>query len=157
PQWVAGRWFFHERHFRSGPLRRVATTIELEPASGGGSQVRYRLAIDAVWPVALLLRLVGLRQFGRTLDRLFRTAAAVAATSPETGFGTLAVPASPAARTRVAAIARTLAERGYPAAENLAAHLLERPESDLERMRPRALARRWHLAPRAVIETCLAA
>src|SRR5262249_28952844 len=78
PQWVAGRWFFHERHFRSGPLRRVATTIELEPASGGGAQVRYRLAIDAIWPVALLLRLVGLRQFGRTLDRLFRTAAAVA-------------------------------------------------------------------------------
>src|SRR5262249_59213916 len=36
-------------------------------------------------------------------------------------------------------------------------HLLEAPETDLERMRPRALARRWRLSPREVIETCLAA
>src|SRR6516225_5100270 len=47
PQWVAGQRFAHERLFASGPLRRVATEIEMAPAAGGHSRVCYRLSIDA--------------------------------------------------------------------------------------------------------------
>jgi class 3 adenylate cyclase len=157
PQWIAGRRFFHERRLRSRLLRRVANAIEIDPDGDGGSRVRYRAAFDAAWPVALLLRLGGLARFGEQLDRLFRAAAAIAETSPELGFGTAPEPVPAAVRARVAAIAQGLAERGYTAAAPLAAYILDRPETDLERMRPRALARYWHLAPRLVIETCLAA
>ena len=48
-------------------------------------------------------------------------------------------------------------EGGHQLAGRLASHLLEAPETELERMRPRRLARLWGAAPRAVIETCLAA
>src|SRR5438552_3139899 len=43
PQWVAGQHFAHQRRFTSGPLRRLATQIELWPAAGGGSRVRNSL------------------------------------------------------------------------------------------------------------------
>jgi class 3 adenylate cyclase len=42
-------------------------------------------------------------------------------------------------------------------AERLGAHLVEAADTELERMRPRKLARLWGVAPRPVIETCLAA
>src|SRR5689334_5124074 len=31
PQWIAGRQFAHQRRFQSGPLRRLATEIEIQP------------------------------------------------------------------------------------------------------------------------------
>jgi class 3 adenylate cyclase len=158
PQWIAGRRFAHERRFNSGPLRRVATEILLDPTEQGGAAVRYTLSIEARLLVALVLRAIGLERFGRTLDRLFREAAAFAgATDRDRAFAVAAAPVSEAVRGRVAAVTRELVARGHPAAEHLAAHLLEAPETDLERMRPRTLARRWRVAPRAAIETCLAA
>ena len=158
PQWVAGQRFAHERLFASGPLRRVATEIEMAPAPGGRSRVCYRLSIDARgWISGLLLRLGFLDRFGRRLDRLFRDAAEFAEGSRERGFTPPLPEIASRIRQRVRSQVRVLSERGYDAAERLAAHLLEAAESDLERMRPRALARRWGLEPRQVIETCLAA
>jgi class 3 adenylate cyclase len=155
PEWVVNRRYRHERRFKSRLVRRLVTNIELDP-EGNGTCLRYRLTIAASWPVALALRYGGLRRTRRALDRLFREAARFAEASlPQDFTGATAV--SQAVRSRVSAQAQVLAARGHEAAPQLAEHLLGAPETELERMRPRALARRWHIAPRAAIEMCLAA
>jgi class 3 adenylate cyclase len=156
PEWVAGRRYSHERCFRSRLVRRLATRILLDPEPNG-TCVRYRMAFDAAWPVALALRAAGIRRTEKILDRLFRDAARFAEQADLAVSPAGAAPASQEVRSRVEARATALAARGHDAADKLAHHLLEAPETDLERMRPRTLARRWRLSPRAVIETCLAA
>jgi class 3 adenylate cyclase len=158
PQWVAGRRFAHERLFPSGPLRRVATEIGMNPKANGRTRVCYRLSIDTRGALSgLILRLGFIERFGHTLDRLFREAAEFAEGGRERGFTTPVPQIAPRVRQRVLAQAQALSERGYRATEKLAAHLFEASESDLERMRPRTLARRWGFEARQVIETCLAA
>ena len=162
PEWVAPRRFAHERRFNSGPLRRAATEITIDPDSrpgeAAGSRVRYRVRLDPrSWPVGLLLRAGMLGRFGRVLDRLFREAADFALAGRDEGLWSAPAALSAAARTRLAARTQALVEQGYPEARRLAAHLSEAPVADIERMRPRALARQWRVAPRAIIETCLAA
>jgi class 3 adenylate cyclase len=158
PEWVAPRYFRHERRLHSGPLRLVGTEITLDPDRAGGSVVRYRLSLAARFALlAPLLRLAFLPRFGCTLDRLFKEAAASAATSAEPGFRPPPPDLPAAVRQRVAARARLVAQQGYGAVDRLARHLLEASDSDVERMRPRALARQWGAEPRDIIETCLAA
>ena len=121
--------------------------------------MRYRVCIEPRFgAVGVLLRLGLLPRFGRDLDRLFRDAADAAIAGQEQAFPKFAARGFPAAaRKRVAARAKAVADQGYGAASRLAAHLLEASDNDVERMRPRALARRWRMEPRSVIETCLAA
>ena len=174
PEWVAPRRFAHERRFHSGPLRRVATEITIDPPGdptgvppgdttgvesvAAGSLVRYRLAIEPRFRmVAMLLRLGFIERFGRRLDRLFRAAADDATAGGEPGFRAPPRPLPEAVRQRVAVRAQALAGQGYAAATRLATHLVEAADIDLERMRPRALARQWGAPPRDIIETCLAA
>ena len=162
PEWVAPRRFAHQRRFHSGPLRRVATEITLDPtgdpAGVTGSRVRYRLVIEPRFrAVGWLLRLGFIERFGRRLDRLFRDAASVAIAGGEHGFRSPPAPLPATVRTRVRAQAHALAQQGYGAAPRLAVHLIEAADIDLERMRPRALAREWRVPPREVIATFLAA
>src|SRR5205823_5012944 len=159
PQWIAGKSFAHERRFRFGPFRRVVTEIDIHRANGGGgSRVRYRLSIEPRGPLwAILLRCGFLARIGRMIDRLFRQAAEFAEASREDAYGLGPPIIAASIRQSVAIKARRLADEGYGAAEKLAAHLLEASETDLERMRPRAFARRWDTEQRAVIETCRAA
>ena len=156
PEWVAGRRYSHERQFRSRLVRRLASRILLDPEPSG-THVRYRMALDVAWPVALALRATGIRRTEEILDRLFRDAARFAEQADFSTSFAGAAPVSQEVRSRVEIRATALAARGHDAAHKLAHHLIEAPETDLERMRPRALARRWRLSSRAVIETCLAA
>jgi len=104
-----------------------------------------------------VLRLGRFKRFGRVLDRLFREAADYALEGRDRGLWPPRTPLPAAARERIAARAAAVAKQGYGAAQRLAEHLIEAADADLERMRPRALARQWGAAPREVIETCLAA
>jgi class 3 adenylate cyclase len=156
PEWIAARRYSHERRFRSSLIRRLASGIELDPEPGG-TRVRYRTRIGACWPVALALRCGGLRRIGKVLDQLFRESARFAETNMPEDFASAPSAVAPAVRSRVTAQAAALAARGQSAAHHLADHLLGAPNTELERMRPRALARRWQVEPRAAIETCLAA
>jgi hypothetical protein len=156
PEWIAGRRYSHERRFHSRLIQRLASRIELDPEAGG-TRVRYTTTIAACWPLALALRCGGMRRAGKTIDRLFRAAARFAELNLPQDFSAAPADVPQAVRSRVAALAKGLAERGHDAAHHLAGHLLDAPETALERMRPRALARQWNVAPRAAIETCLAA
>jgi class 3 adenylate cyclase len=158
PEWAAPRSFRHERRFSAGPLRLVRTEIALAPEGEGAALVRYRLSLAARWRwLEPLLRIAVLPRFGRTLDRLFREAAASAISGEQTGFRPPPPDLPASARDRVRARAAAVAEQGYGAVDRLASHLLEASDNDVERMRPRVLARQWQAEPRAVIETCLAA
>ena len=159
PEWVAPRRFSHERCFPSGPLKRAATEITIDPdGDGSASCVRYCVRLDPrSWVVALVLRLGPLKHLGRLIDRLFRQAAEFAIAGRDTGLWAPSAPVSPRVRERILARARIVAEQGYAASDRLAQHLIESADADLERMRPRALARQWGREPREVIETCLAA
>lgn len=156
PEWVAGRSYRHERRFHSRLLRRLASRILLD-AEPGGTRMRYRTTLELCWPLALAARLGGMSSAGKKLDRHFREAARFAEENQPADFAGAAPAVSAAVKTRVAAQAQSLAERGHAAAHSLADHLLAAPDTELERMRPRALARRWQVAPRLAIETCLAA
>src|SRR5215471_7380091 len=157
PQWIVGRRFVHERRFAFVLFGRVVTEIDMWPTSDSGSRVRYRLTIAAKgWVAAVLLRVGFLPAVGRTIDRIFRRAAGFAEGIHELAFEPSTPALADSTRQRVTVLAQGLVGRGYPAAERLAAHLLGAAETDLERMRPRALARRWGTEPREVVETCLA-
>jgi len=156
PEWVAGRSYRHQRRFHSRLLRRFASRILFDPEPGG-TRVRYRATFEAPWPVALALRWAGLPWMGSALDRLFRDVARFAEINAPPDFPDTPSTVPEAVRTRVAAQGDALAARGHAAAHQLCAHLLDASDRELERMRPRALARRWHVAPRTAIETCLAA
>jgi class 3 adenylate cyclase len=157
PQWIAGRHFAHRRDLVRFPVKAVATAIDLDPEPGG-TRVRYRLTIEtASAAMALLLRLFGLRSFERKLDRLFRNAGEAAMAGRTRGYEPAPPVLSAAARQRVARHIASLTELGYRDAEAIGAHILAAAESDLERMRPRTLARQWGLDPRGAIETFLAA
>jgi class 3 adenylate cyclase len=156
PEWVAGRSYRHERRFRSWLIRGLKSRIllDLEP---GGTRLRYRSTFELCWPLALAMRCGGLKSTGKMLDRHFREAARFAEMNQPPDFADAAPAVSPVMRSRVAAQAKALAERGHDTALKLADHLIGAPETELERMRPRALARRWRVAPRLAIETCVAA
>lgn len=158
PEWVAGHSYHHERRFHSRIIRRLASRILLAPEPGG-SWLRYRVTFDLCWPLALAARLGGMREAGKKFDRHFREAARFAELNPQpdTAEADAAPAVSSAVQQRVAAQTKTLTEHGYASARQLADHLLHAPDSELERMRPRTLARRWRVAPRLAIETCLAA
>lgn len=77
----------HERRFAFVLFGRVVTEIDICPAHGGGSRVRYRLTIAARgWMAAVLLRFGFLAAVGRTIDRIFRHAAGFAEGTHEVAF-----------------------------------------------------------------------
>ena len=150
PEWVAGKRYAHERRFHSRLIRRLASRILLDPEEGG-TRLRYRTTIEACWPVALLLRCGGMRSAGKTLDRLFRETARVAETSLPRDFAGAPQAVSAAVKSRVAAQAKTLTERGHAAAARLADHLLAAPETDSNGCAPARWrgAGRWRRARRS--------
>ena len=159
PEWVAPRRYRHERRFPSGPLRRAEAEITLDPTGDNGSLVGLRMTIETRLPGLNLVFGLGLHgHVGRRIDRMYREAAAAAAGGAE-GRGFRAPPPglSATVRERVATRAAAVAAQGYFAVDRLAAHLLTASDSDVERMRPRALARQWSVPPREAIEACLAA
>ncbi len=157
PEWIANRSYKHRRTFHRGPIRWLEAAIALEPQLDGATAVRFRLRIDAAGWAAAAVRFGVRRRFGPRLDSLYRSAAEFAAAGTVADYASGPPSVSATARQRVADQARSLGEQGYGAAEQLAEHLLTARDLDLERMRPRALARRWGTEPRAAIETCLAA
>ena len=156
-EWVAERRFRHCREFLSGPFRSLCATLELSP-EGGGSRVDYTLeAVPANLVGWLILRLGFMARTGRTFTGLADSVREHLAGARATPY--VAEPPRLAAEAvgRIEAMVARIDEGSGGLGRRLADHLAAAQESDLVRIRPRALARGWGIDERGVIECCLEA
>jgi len=156
-EWVQHRRFRQTRIFSKGPFRIFGPTLVITPA-GAGSTVVYALHWE---PMNWLGRLSGVRlarNTGRVIERRMQQGAAFLRGGPPMMFDF--TPPAPAAgvRERLEAMVRDAEATGYAhgLARRLADRLLSAMEVDLQRLRPKALAAAFDIAPRAAIELCLA-
>jgi class 3 adenylate cyclase len=157
--WVRGRWFEHRRSFRRGPFRTLDARFRLHP-EGEGCRGEYAIEVEPRGLLGAILMAGGFLTAG---ERMFRRLAAdadrFALGQRPTAFTPPPPVLTPAARERLAQLARELDQSGYGhgLGERLARHLAEAGEIDAQRIRPLELARRWQVPERSAIEACLEA
>jgi class 3 adenylate cyclase len=159
--WVNEQFFEHIRDFSTGPLSIIGAHFALrsDPATGGSIGTYTISAAARNWLGRLILGARFFNAAGNTFGRLARDADAFASGERATPMS-YAAPA-PDAETRAKA-ARLVTEieatpNGHGLAQRLADHLLSAQEVDLWHVRPRGLARLWHVPERHAIELCLQA
>lgn len=157
-EWVLNRYFREGRIFSKGPFRRFGPVFEIVP-EGHRSKVSYTMECE---PLTWLSRLLGNRLLRHVCDmaeKRMLQAAAFAGGERATMFE-LPPPDLPAgARERAAALAEAVDRSPYGngLGKRLTDHVLTGMAADLVHLRPKRLARDWDVAPRQVIEACLAA
>ncbi|HKU96419.1 MAG TPA: DUF5939 domain-containing protein, partial [Vineibacter sp.] len=156
-EWVLHRRFRQTRLFSKGPFRLFGPTLDIAPA-GAGSTVHYALHWE---PMNWLGRLSGLRlarSTGRTIERRMQEGAAFLRGGPLMMFDYTPPAPATGVRERLEAMVRDAEATGYAhgLARRLADRLLAAMEVDLQRLRPKALAAAFDVAPRDAIELCLA-
>jgi class 3 adenylate cyclase len=157
-EWILNRYFRQSRVFTKGPFRRFGPVFEIVP-EGHRSKVSYTLECE---PMSWVGRLFGnrlLRHAGDVIEKRMLQAAAFAKGERATMFE-LPPPELPAgARERAAALAETIDRSPYGngLGRRLTDYVLTGMAGDLTHLRPKLLARDWDVAPRPVIEACLAA
>jgi class 3 adenylate cyclase len=161
-EWILNRYFRQSRVFTKGPFRRFGPVFEIVPEDvqgGHRSKVSYTLECE---PMSWVGRLFGnrlLRQIGDLVEKRMLQAAAFAKGDRATMFE-LPPPELPAgARERAAVLAEAIDRSPYGngLGKRLTEHVLTSMAGDLTHLRPKLLARDWDVAPRSVIEACLAA
>lgn len=161
-QWVEGRWFRQERLFHKGPLRRLEVSLELAAEDGGGVRAHYSLGAEpAGWGGRLSLGFGFLDRIGRDVEAGVRilAAAAAAGTPASADLPGVAPHPHPTRTLRVDGMVEAIEAggNGHGLARRLADFVLSAPDSDVERIRPLALARAWQEPPRHGVELCLGA
>ena len=158
-EWVAEQYFFQRRLFLNGPLRRMDASLRLAP-EGEGTTAAYHLEIESRH------RLIGpyvarrlLNGAGRTFAKAVQGADGFLRQLQPSAFDLGAPLLKPGAEKRVMDIADYLHSGPYDhgLSGRLMKHVLQAPDADACRIRPKALARAWDAPPRHVIELCLAA
>ncbi len=157
-QWIAGRFFQHDRVFRTGPFARMDARLELT-SENGGTHADYVLEVV---PRDLLGRILVnpfLSGAGRTFERLVGGIRGYLAGDRAEPFVPPAVTPDRMTQARLDGLVAAVEEsgNGHALANRLADYLVAGAEQDLEYLRPLRLARQWDAAPRSAIELCLQA
>jgi class 3 adenylate cyclase len=159
-EWLEPRRFEVERLFLNGPLRSMRVEARLEPEPGGGTRLEYGVALVPrfAWSAPLLgtaFRFVLPRKFGPVIAAFDKAAREGQAPVPLRSRMTFAS----GGLERLAARGRELLESGADPVlvERLRGLVLAGEDSDLDRLRPYALADGWKVSRRPVLETCLLA
>lgn len=163
-EWVTDRWFRHERRFSRGPLARLTASAELRPGAAGGTVggtiCRYTMEAEPAGPVGRLLLAAGfLRRAEQGFVRLVDGVREHLDGRRPVAFEPPRPPLDDARRQRLARLVETIeaSGNGHGLAGRLADLVRTGQDLDVERIRPRALARRWEVPERAAIEVCLQA
>ncbi len=157
-EWVLHRAFRQIRVFSRGPFRVFGPVLDIT-SEGAGSRVVYGLHWE---PMNWLGRLSGLRlarNAGRLIGaRVTEGAAFLRGEQPQM-YAYRAPPPAAGVRERLETMVRETEATGYGhgLARALADLLLSSMEVDLQRLRPKALAKQLGIAPRDAVELCLAA
>lgn len=158
-EWVTEKRFRHCREFLNGPFHSLCASLEMV-ADGDGSRVDYTLEIIPANILGrLMIRFGFMDRTEKTFARLTESVAAHLSGAAELPYE-VKPPRLPAgANRRMAAMIEAIEQTpyGHGLARRLADHLRKAQETDLLRLRPRALARLWAADERPVIECCLEA
>jgi class 3 adenylate cyclase len=157
-EWILNRYFRQSRVFTKGPFRRFGPVFEIA-REGNRSRVSYTLECE---PLTWIGRLFGprlARQAGEVIEKRMLQAAAFVQGDRASMFD-LPPPELPAgARERAAALAEAIDRSPYGngLGRRLTDHVLTGMATDLAHLRPKRLAAEFGVAPRLMIEACLAA
>lgn len=157
--WVANRWFRHERRFHTGPLKVMTASLHLAP-DGEGCTGTYHIEAE---PRGLIGRLLLATGFfpgtGKMFNKLATEAEEFAQSRRDMPFEYHPPKSPPRAEERIGAALERM--RGSAFSHNLGERLADfirtSQEIDLWSIRPVALARRWQVPPRHAIELCFEA
>jgi class 3 adenylate cyclase len=160
-EWVHGRSFRQGRVFSKGPFRTFGPNFTIEPEGRGestGSKVTYTLEWE---PLTLVGRLFGKKlaaQAGAAVEKRFLTAVDFVKGARPTMFDLPAPQLPEGGRARAIAAAEQVDRSTYGngLGAPIADHVMSGMASDLVHMKPKLLARQFGVAPRPVIEACLA-
>jgi class 3 adenylate cyclase len=155
--WVAGKWFRHERRFLTGPLKIMTASFDIE-ATGNGCRGHYHVEAEPRGLVGRALLATGFfPATGKMFNRLASEAEQYALRQRTTPFSYTPPPMEPAARQRLDDAVTRLRDGPFAhgLAERLGTHVAESQEIDLWSIRPVALARKWDVPARHAIELCL--
>lgn len=158
-EWIRGRSFCHARRFHSGPFETLTATLTLTP-DGAGTRADYDLAVA---PRNLLGRLLLAGGFfnstAKTFARLANEARLFLAGQRDQPFVFKPAALTTDGKRRLDAAVQRLEAEGADKVlvQRLVDLVLNGPEVELAHLRPLALAHRWLMPERPVIELCLAA
>lgn len=162
-EWVRPERFGVERDYLTGPIKKLRVLLELNPDAGGGTRLVYQ-----VWSQprnllgALLIPIqagiVARKKFGETFRR-YDKLASIAQPDEAASAQRTKVQFAPGGLARLESARAVLVEQGVAPelADRLARHLRTADEMELTHMRPYALADRWGVPRRAVLELFLRA
>ena len=158
--WVRDHWFRHERRFSKGPLATLIAELRLEAQDDDRCRGHYRVEAS---PSGFLGSVILGTGFFPGTKKMFERLS-VSAVRWARGEQELAFPTDPPAlaetvRNRIDTAVRVL-ERSphhHGLARRLARFIAEAPETEIQRIRPLALAKIWHTKPKNTIELCLEA
>ncbi len=155
-EWVYGRHFRQARVFSKGPFRAFGPIFDIE-AQGGGSKVSYALEWE---PLTIMGRLFGKKlaaKAGAAVEKRILEAVAFAKGERPTMFDLPAPELPEGARARATSFADLVDRSAYGngLGRPLAEFLLTGMASDVARVKPKLLARRFGVGERTAIETCL--
>tara|TARA_R110000787_G_scaffold16622_15_gene50477 strand:+ start:16122 stop:17936 length:1815 start_codon:yes stop_codon:yes gene_type:complete len=156
--WVAGKWFRHERQFLTGPLTSMTATLHLEPTDAG-CHGRYEIEAEPRGLLGHLLLKTGFfPSTGKMFNRLASDAELFANRKRETPFEYQPPVMADKSKERLRDVVQTIKDGPFHhgLADKLARHITDSQEVDLWSVRPVALARKWGVHPRKVIELCFA-
>ena len=158
-EWVGEHWFRHERRFSRGPLARLTATAELRPTARG-TACRYTLEAEPAGVIGRALLAAGfLKSAEKGFARLIQGVREHLDGRRPVAFEPPRPPLDEGRRRRLERIVEAVeaSGNGHGLADRLADLVRSGQDLDVERIRPRALARRWGVAERAAIEVCLQA
>ena len=159
-EWVLDEWFWHWRVFSQGPLSTLGALARFEPTADGGCVCHYEVQATAAnafgW---LILNTAFFKSAKATFDALCDQAEAWARSISPLPFVLTPHTLDKAARRRVDGMVLALerSSYGHGLGDRLVEWVLQASEIDLVRMRPIALARRFGVATRPMVEACLQA
>jgi serine/threonine protein kinase/class 3 adenylate cyclase len=161
-EWIEGRRMGVFREFSKGPFEWFVSVVEMLPRREGGTTLTHRLRL---LPRGLIGRTVAAVEVGirsrRSIERVYRhiDAAITGKLGSAAWVDPFEDPASVhgARRKRLDTLLEKLIERRVDddVAEKLGDFLANAPAQEVARIRPLALARRFALAPDAVVTACL--
>lgn len=155
--WIEPLWFEQQRLFSRGPIKRMTSRATLQ-ARDIGSRLGMDLEFESNNLIGILLAKSLLASYRRKVSGLLTNADRLIKAEQQTLFVSNYQPTQ-AALLRAGQIAEEIATTPFDhgLSERLVNHINSSQEADLWSMRPLAIARRWQVEKRQVIELFLQA